>query len=251
MGTEGNGSQTPLQALGVRESLDLRLSEAQLARSLLELVVGQENGQGQEQSPPPEKPPTLVTLGYIPPDYLSKLVPPFLDSIRFSGDKLYLIEWVKRACQYPDPPILKKVNTFLSELREILREGGLLGFQEKAVFEFGRPYIPHAVIGIVKDGLWMIRKMVPDPASDLESEVSRQADLINAVAYVFGSTVRRVAQKELHGTVDGLRRTFIRSAGVADLKGTSGDGVEKMYDRIAAQLGDPLPLWRLPQNKLG
>ncbi len=174
------------------------------------------------------------------------------DANTLNKNEAYLLEWARRACEYPNPPIYENVAVFLSTLGEISREAVQLGMQKDAGFKLGMPRVPETVINkIAKDGLLMVRKLVSDPNSDFEKDVVPQVILTQSVAQLFGVTLRRVAQTDIYATVDSIRDSLVKSFGVASLKGCEGtlEGITTNYEKLTGLLGDPLPLKRLPQYK--
>ncbi|MBI2581103.1 hypothetical protein HYV85_04855 [Candidatus Woesearchaeota archaeon] len=243
-----NGQQLDVAASASLENIERDFSD------LVALVVGPGTKDETKQLPPPETAHTLVRLGYIPANYLLEVPLPHRDLSIFSKDQIYLLDWVKRACEYVNPPTPGNIRNFLSALGEISRAAVNLGLEKSAGFQLGSPYVPQTVKAhVVERGLWMIRKKVEAPRllGDLEVEISRQAALIEAVAQIFGGTTRRLAQEDLYKTVDALREAFIKGDNVLGLEGSGVDEIRAAYERLTLQLGDPLPLKRLPQRAGG
>ncbi len=218
--------------------------------TLIELVVGKESGKGvAELSKQAKGGQTLVSLGYVPVDYLLNLKPP-RNRNELSNNEVYLSDWVKRACLYPNPPVYMNVSTFFSTLGEISREAVQLGMPKDSGFTLGMSCVPETVVNtIIKGGFQIARKFVSDPNSDFEQDVMQQLVLTHKVAQIFGVALRRVAQPELYATIDCIREALIKSQGVASLKGC-GEELEAIvakYERLTRLLGDPLPFKRLPQ----
>ncbi|MBI2143048.1 hypothetical protein HYU20_01775 [Candidatus Woesearchaeota archaeon] len=252
----GNGVRKGQQVSVARVNLGLQKIERDFS-GIVALVVGHETGDGKKQLPPPKIAHTFVDLGYIPEDYLFNVPSPHNDTTlsKFSKGQIYLMEWVKRACEYANPPTPENIGIFLSVLGEISREAVSLGLEKGAGFDLGHPYVARGVEDkVVRQGLWMIRKKVEAPRllGDLEVEISRQAALIEAVVQSFGGTIRRIAQGDLYKTINSLRGAFITGNTVLGLEGKEEGkiAVATTYKRLTAQLGDPLPFNRLPHPRV-
>lgn len=250
----GKGGNKGQQLSVAKVNANLQMVEEDFS-GLVKLVVGQ-GTEKEKQLPPPKIAQTLVELGYIPADYLFNVPRPHQDPdlIRFSSSQRYLLEWTRRACAYANPPTPENVRLFLSTLGDVSREAVRLELEKNAGFQLGAPYLPDAVKkNIVEQGLWMIRKAVEAPSllAGLEIQISSQAALIEAVAQIFGGTIRRLAQEDLYKTVNRLRDAFVKSDNLLGLRSQGVDEMRAVYQRLTAQLGDPLPFKRLPQFRSG